>query len=257
MNLLFPNYLLSRVVAFLATTLAMSFLTNTLLGCGQQKKNGFSETELIVHYSITLLHGDSIRHNVFIDTVKILYYKEFTIYTLPPKRRMEDNSYIQGTNSYFFYKKNSPKGVWLTNLDSFTNFTHHPVDSFLEKRAFKSMKFSIPPTDTLISKDETSKTYLEKWIPKRLINENQYDTLCYYYSKNTDSINFKLSKNLDSISRYHLYKVRIIFNERFSSSYLRMLPSREYYFETKHTYITKTDTRISKINTIIQSNIVK
>ncbi len=257
MRYLFSKSSPSRVVATIATTLFLILSCMTLSFCKQKQNTGFRETELIVHYPITILNGDSIRHNVFIDSVKVLEYKELVLYTLPSKRILENNAHIQGTNSYFIYKKNSTKGVWLKTLDSLTNYTTHMVDSFLENRAFKNTKLVIPPNDTLIGKERTAEGYVEKWTPRKLISESQYDTLYYYFSKNIDSVNLKLSPVLDSISKHHLYKVRIAFNERFSSSYMRMLPKKEYYFETKHGYVKETDERISKLLFVIGSNILK
>ena len=74
---------------------------------------------------------------------------------------------------------------------------------------------------------------IEKYGMMKQGDEMSIDTIYYYYSKKMNNIEYSFSKKLDSISRKKLFKVRLLYNSKFSSSNKSVLPKREISFEIR------------------------
>lgn len=226
-------------------TALVIIISLSISSCNIVSQKSILETELITHYPITIRAENSIRQQVFVDTTRVMKFNDLILYTLPPKRRLEDNSQIVGTQSYFILKTNASHGFWFKNLDSIKTGEKHLADSFLEKRAFRTMKFATGPIDSLVESSSSNETLIEKWVPRVSQGDNMYDSICFYFNKKKLVSNVFLSPELDSLKGMHLFKVRIVYNEKFSSSNNVFLPRREFYFETAQKQILKSDKKVS------------
>lgn len=213
--------------------------------CNIVPQKSILETELITHYPITIRAENGVRQHVFVDTIRVMKFNDLTLYTLPPKRRLEDNSQIVGTQSYFILKENAIHGIWFKNLDSIRTGEKHLADSFLEKRAFRTMKFVTGQSDSLVETSSSNEILIEKWIPRASQDDNIYDSIYFYFNKKKPVSNVFLSQELDSLKGMYLFKVRVVYNEKFSSSNNVFLPRREFYFETTQKQILKSDKKVS------------
>jgi hypothetical protein len=210
--------------------------------CQSQSKlnKNFKTLQLTVNYPIITLNDDNLSFFNITDSIFINYYEDFVLYKLAPSRIFETNEKIPGTETYFVFKKKDKYGLWLSKLDSINHGKSEPVDSFLNIRAFASAKFNLTTNDSLIQSvnDKKANILQEKYIPKKRYGEFTFDSVYYYFTNDLKNFDYSFSPKLDSIRNMKLFKVRLLYNQSFSSKYNHILPKREYFFQIKEVPIT-------------------
>jgi len=179
--------------------------------------------------------NDEIKIYTLKDTILIFYYSDYVIYRLPPTVKFETDEQIKGTEPYFIYNKKDSFGIFFNSLTDSSSGITCRVDSFLFNRGFK-VKDIDRPVDSISPLMEVKKVkdgVVEKYGLIKQGDEMSIDTIYYYYSKKMNNIEYSFSKKLDSISRKKLFKVRLLYNSKFSSSNKSVLPKREISFEIR------------------------
>lgn len=218
-------------IKVLLVFLASIFLN--FVNCENKKYESYKNQvgiNLVFSYPIIQVVDNKTFFYKLIDTIPIVYYKNYRLYHLPKARILETEDKVPNDNTYFLYQKDSSYGVeFKTTNKKFNNII--VVDSFLKERAFAGAILQNGPNDTLVEiiKSENG-NLLEKYVPKEN-NNNYFDSLFFYYTNDLKSIDFSFSKKMDSLKMMKFFKVRLINNEGFSNQYNALLPKREYLFE--------------------------
>jgi hypothetical protein len=224
-----------RVVSFpfpitISATLIVSLII--CIGCRSSHINhsNLKGINLIVNYPIVIAN-EQVKISNLRDTISIIYFNDYVLYQLPGTREFETDKKIPGTETYFICRKKASNGFLFNSINDNNKGMNFPVDSFLKNRAFAGVNFDINSNDTLIEVSKEGEfSFLEKYISKT--NTETYpDSIYYYFINKFKNIDYSLSPKLDSIKGKKLYKVRLIYNNKFSSSEKVMLPKREILFE--------------------------
>jgi len=199
------------------------------------KKSNLKCLGLCFNYPLsTYKENDEIKIYSLKDTILIFYYSDYILYRLSSTIRFETGEKLKGTEPYFVYNKRDDFGFLFTSIIDSIRGIKYPVDSFLANRGLKGKDFDIP-VDSLWSLTEVIKvkedSLLEKYGSLKQGDETSIDSIYYYYSKDMNKIEYSFSKKLDSIKGMKLFKVRLLYNERVSTSNETILPKRELSFE--------------------------
>lgn len=171
------------------------------------------------------------------DTLLLSYYSDYILYRLSPTVKFETDEKIKGTEPYFIYNKKKTFGFLFTSLKDSSQGTRFPVDSFLDSRGMRNKSFDVP-ADSLwalseVVNDRRNNILEEKYALLKPGDETNIDSIYYYYSKNKNRIDYTFSKKLDSIKGMKLFKIRMLYNEKFSSVNKIILPKRELILEIR------------------------
>jgi hypothetical protein len=171
------------------------------------------------------------------DTIVIYNYLNYVLYQLPAKVVFETENKIKGTESFFIFKKDSKYGIFINSIKDSKKGEKLLVDSFLAKRALKDNRFSSIPDTTykLANTTLNNGIYIEVFLPIQKKNENIFDSIIFYYSKKYNSFEYSFSPKLDSLKQRKLFKIRLLFKEKFSPAYNAVIPQREYLYEIEPT----------------------
>lgn len=187
----------------------------------------------MVSYSLVQMPGPTL--TVLPDTIQYYYYDDYVVVGLPIRRSVENSEQILVQNifhSWFIFEKDSTWGYFFDSLSA-RNCKKMKVDSLLFSRAYAA-SFDLSK-DTLIASinDKKSGTLVEKYVPKNNYRENYFDSAFYYYSQGMRHVKYSLSTQLDSLKFQKLFKVRILYKERYSQTYGTKIPKREFSFEIR------------------------
>lgn len=194
---------------------------------------------------------DTVKIYNFKDTIFIFYYSDYILYRLSPTVKFETGEKINGTEPYFIYNKKGNSGFLFSSLKDSSQGIKFPVDSFLANRGMRSKDFDVPP-DSLwflaeVVKDK-EKSVIEKYAVVKPGNETSIDSIYYYYAKNKNDIKYTFSKKLDSIKMMKLFKIRMLYNSKFSTANKITLPKREIFFEIRDEIVSNPEEIISFID---------
>lgn len=162
------------------------------------------------------------------NTITIFYFADYTLYRLTPKRRMETNERIYGSEAFFLYKEPDLHGFWFDDLhDSIA--IRLPVDSILFARGFKPKVHELKTDTSLEYTDERlADTLIEKYSYKLAGDEEYPDSLWVYYSKKMISLRYTFSRDFDESRKSKLFKIQNIFSAKYSNKYKFHIPRREF-----------------------------
>ena len=205
------------------------------------KSERLKEISIIVNYPVVIVN-DGVHEGLNFfnlkDTVWIFFYNNDVLYRLSATTDLESNKKISGTETWFIYHKKATHGLLFNSITDTSNSLRLPVDSLLNTRAYANANFDVP-ADSLYGKvGNGNDTSVEKYFARTLHNGNYPDSLYYYFTNSFENIDYSFSRKLDSTKNMKLYKVRLLYNEGFSSSYKIMLPKREFLFEMREEAIT-------------------
>lgn len=201
------------------------------------KKNKLNSIELNFSYPVSFYKKDSeIRIYNIHDTIRIYYYKDYVLYQLSGSRKFETDELIAGTEQYFIYNSNNKFGFLFSSLKDSSLRMKIQVDSFLFDRGMKGKDFDHLPDSLWFLSDErkdNESNIVEKYASIKPGDETSIDSIYYYYSKKMNDIPYSFSKKLDSIKSMKLFRIRMIYNEKFSKTNNFVLPQREILFEIR------------------------
>ena len=215
--------------------LMIFFLSLALFACSQ--KNDVKCISLCYAFPTnSYKENDEIKIYTLKDTILIFYYSNYLIYRLPGTVIFETDEKIKGTEPYFIYNKQDSVGILFNSLTDSSSGIICRVDSFLFNRGFKVKDIDIP-VDSVWSlmeiKKDKRRILIEKYGIIKQGDELSTDSIYYYYSKRMNKIEYTFSKKLDSMKGMKLFKVRLLFNSKFSMSDKAVLPKREISFEIR------------------------
>src|SRR5215203_3698405 len=205
-------------------------------GCAAtiHKSERLKEISIIVNYPVVIVNDgvhDGINFFNRKDTVWIFYCNNNVLYRLSGATDLETDKKILGTETWFIYLKKATHGFLFNSITDTSKGLRLPIDSFLNERAYANANFDVP-ADSLYGKVENGNdTIVEKYFARTVHNGNYPDSLYYYFTNTFENVDYSFSRRLDSAKNMKLYKVRVLYNEGFSSSYKIMLPKREFLFE--------------------------
>jgi len=187
----------------------------------------------IAIYPVNLYkENETIKINSITDTVSRICSGNFILYKLPSVTEFVTGKQIKGTDPYFIYNKNCDFGYYFSKIKDTGSGKKWIVDSFLIKYARDKQVFDTP-TDSIWP--------LQKTIKNQQKDSLIFDSIYYYYTKNLNKLDYTLSKGLDSSKGMKLYKVRLIYASKFSSTYKTTLPVREFRFELREVSVENTE----------------
>jgi hypothetical protein len=225
------KFTLIRKAAY-AAFLITSVYSIVLFSCGSQ--NELQQASIVVNYPMLQLDKSEVKLTNLEDTIPLYYYKKYRLFYIPYRKTLEnDDSIVENKlmYNYFLLKDNSTQGFLFDSLSNNTNIHQIQADSFLLKRAYAA-KFDI---DTSLVKLTMSKLngnqLIEKYTLRNLSNSLSFDTMCFFYNKKYNNIKYTFSRQLDSLKQMKLYKVQLLFNEKYDSSSKILMPKRMFLFE--------------------------
>ena len=209
-----------------------------LLGSFTCSKNQpISSIELIYNYPASLYkEKDEIKIYNIQDTIRIFYYGDYVLYQLSASRKFETDEIIAGTEQFFIFKRDNKYGFLIPSIGNSALETKFQVDSFLSNRGMKGKDFDLLPDSSWSLIDETKdkeSNVIERYAPIKPGDEASIDSIYYYYTRKMNDVQYSLSKKLDSVKSMKLFKVRMIYNEKFSKPKKITLPRREVLFEIR------------------------
>jgi hypothetical protein len=195
------------------------------------------ETELHclnISYSIPLIDRDgSLIENR--DYFNIYFFENLTLFEFRNKFDSVDKDGLikKGIlNSYFAFEKGSKQGIIYDSPPGSKNDSKLSVDSMLRKRALKSMQWDkILNLKLVKSSYDNSHDVLEEVYGNQKIEKGNRDTIRLYYSKKLMTYDYTFSRELDSLKKMKLFKIRLQYEETYSKEYKITFPKRETYFE--------------------------
>lgn len=216
----------------LSLVLVLFFFTSA---CMSQKDSGrITEIRMDIHYPVMPIDEDSIR-NLY-DTVWIQYCGNEILYSLPAYRIEEVDGVVKSYSrdpNYFFYHKDSAYGFFIKHVDSSAIPLRAKVDSILSKRGFHN-EYTTRGLKYIETIRFAGKRFTEKYVYDGT-NPEAYDSVFYSYDENLNELPYSFSLGLDSIRGAKMYKVQVIFREKFYKNYNRVVPGVEYSFQYSET----------------------
>ncbi|MEO7308768.1 MAG: hypothetical protein ABIX01_00105 [Chitinophagaceae bacterium] len=211
---------------------------------------------LVVNYPNNVLIKKKLTNDNILDTIFIYNSNGFTIYKLPPHQVLETYQRLYGTEPIFIFKKGSKNGCLLGSILDASAGRQLPVDSILAANAFADVKFVVNPTDSLVETIDNghSGQFIEKFVPRADAPKDYFDSVFHYYSKSYTSLDYTFSPILDSIKGMKLYRIRLMYNEKYSEKYKITLPKREYLFNIEPLDITQSDDKIKRLFEQVKAN---
>jgi hypothetical protein len=208
-----------------------------LNGCRSIQKTGGMKISLVVNYPVVIINDgihDGVNFFNLRDTVYIFYYNNYMVYHLSGNRDLKTDEKIPGSDSWFLLHKHSISGYLFNSISDSSKGLRLPADSFLTKRAYANASFNITEKDSLVESFENKDTLIEKYFINKSNDELHPDSLYFYFCKKYKDIDYTFSPKLDSVKNMKLYKVRLLYNAKFSTTYKTALPKREYLFEIRN-----------------------
>lgn len=217
-------------------------------------KNEITKTSL--HNSFPVFKSDA---GFFIvdDSVAVINYKNYALYEFEHVFYIQNDTAIidkKVINRYFLRKEKEQYGYYYDSLNAKTG-KRVKTDSILNKKAYYNQTFYFPSIMQLISSKKNHNGYelIEKYKCKTKIDLTYPDTVIVYYSNKMKSTSFTLSKDLDSIKKLKVLKMRAIFNSQFIKGQPNKFPQYEYKFELKEDSISN----LKKYQDFIEKEISK
>lgn len=217
----------------LSVVLSISFVILGSFTCSKNYRT--NSVELIIKFPARIYkEKNEIKVYHILDTVRIFYYEDYVLYRLPGRRIFETEEIIAGTEPYFIFNRKNTHGFLFTSLKDSSLPTKLQVDSFLANRGMKGKDFDLLPDSVWSLIGETNdkeNSIVEKYVLIKPGDETSIDSISYYYTKTMDDVRYSFSKKLDSIKSMKLFRIRMVYNEKFDKHQNITLPQREIVFE--------------------------
>lgn len=171
----------------------------------------------------------------FIDDIRIYRFAPTHIWKIESDGTMTETAAIEpNSHSYFCFRAGGEKGLYFPRPKDGGKPRILPVDSILLASGFKGMMITIP--DDKLAKLKGPRIEMPFGFEERVTNsfkknETDFDSLYLTFSKNMDTRELTLSKQLDSLYGMKLIKWTMLFNEYFSPSQNRPVPKRHFSLE--------------------------
>ena len=207
----------------------------TFTGCHSQllnaKKNTIGKYQL--EYTMPIVKDDG---SVFIlnDKIQVFQNNDFSLYRLPHFYTLEkDQKLLKEETRYsvFVFKKGGRFGDYYKDDSTGSSVKKENVDSVLIQRAFSTMDFYNPELLNMINRSNDANVITQIYVPKKKEEELGYDSIYVFFNKQAVGIDYSLSKKLDTIANYKLYKFNIICSPFYSKKYSLSFPRQEFIFE--------------------------
>lgn len=221
------NIRLSRYI-LIATSMIFTGCYSQLVNA---RKGGIIKYQL--EYTIPIIKDDG---SVFIlnNKIQVLQKNSFVLYRLPYFYTLEkDNNLLKDETRYsiFVFRKGSKFGDYYKDDSTGSSVKRENVDSVLIQRAFSTMDFYIPELLNLIKRSKDADVITQIYVPKKKEEELGYDSIFVFYNRQAVGIDYSLSKKIDTIANYKLYKFNIICSPFYSKKYSLNFPRQEFIFE--------------------------
>lgn len=194
----------------------------------------------------------------YIDTITKFSYGSLVVYQLAQTREAATDEKIPGTSQYFVYKESRPKGYLFSSYNDSSLGKILNVDSMLKMSSFAEANAPVLPDSTwaIFRAEENDKkqALFEMYYAKTDNGCAACDSIYYYFDSRMNNLHHSLSHNLDSARRMKLYRIRCLFNEKFSTRDNVMLPKREFFLELFEPTVTDPKSITYFINRFKQSH---
>jgi hypothetical protein len=213
------------------TVLAVCFFC--LLACSNVNKTASSEMIKLQVTSWFEIADTTGGVNTFKDTLYVYYKDKHVLYELPYKRiYMKENKSSMGNKEfdYFIHNKGATIGWRFRLLTDMNKGRLENVDSLVKKAAFAgSATGSLIDEYTLLKeKDESTNddTFIKKYFMSLPENDNYPDTVLLCFSNKLKNIDYPLSRDLDSLTNSKLYRLKLMYRQRYYQEYKKLIPAR-------------------------------
>ena len=234
-------------VAF-ATLMLCTFVIVCCSSKNISKTPGIRKVVLI--YNLQMVTPDGQLRNVN-DSFFIFYLDDDILYQFPHIFTEENDDSITSKiikANYFIHRKGGQYGYFYDSANA-AGFKVMFVDSLLKKKAFFGNDYYDKKTDSLVETVE-DKHYplVEKYIPTTKPDLSYTDTTIFYYTNGLKNIDYSLSRQLDSIKKFKLKMVKLIYNTQYYEGYSFKVPRRVLHFELREDSIFATNAADSVFN---------
>jgi len=215
---------------------AFWILSNAFINCNQKyyHSKDVVHLRLTVNYPLVQANGNKAELQNLKDTIQIYFFNNDVLYYIPYKKTLETEEKLISEEvkySYFIYTKDSSSGFLFSSLTDTVSPKKLSVDSFLFHRAYAA-KFDLDhKLFVSVTENKKNGVRVETYVPENISNETYYDTIMFYFDKRLNDVSFSFSNNLDKLKGKKLFKIRLMYNQKFSQQYQMMIPQREMYFE--------------------------
>ncbi|KAF2081964.1 hypothetical protein [Flavobacterium sharifuzzamanii] len=227
----------SKILLAIFGLTIFSFIISSFIR--KTEKNEITKT--YIHNSFPVFKSDA---SFFIvnDSVAVINYKNYALYEFEDIFNIQNDSAIineKVINKYFLLKEKESYGYYYDSLNAKTG-KRIRMDSILSKKAYYKQTFYFPSLMQFISskKDQNGYKLIEKYKCKTKVDLTYPDTIIVYFSNKMKNTSFTLSKDLDSIKKMKVVKMRAIFNSQFIKGNPNKFPQYEYKFELKQDSIS-------------------
>lgn len=239
-----PKVLLGAFGLFMFLIILCSFIKKT-------KKNEIIKTYLC--YSFPVFKSDASYFLIY-DSIALIQYKNYMLFEFKDIYTLQnDTAIVKKTINYkyFLLKKNELYGFYYDSLNT-DICKKFKKDSILSKKAFYGQSLFNSSKMLLLNfkKNENSYNLIEKYKCKSKIDLTYPDTMIVYYTNQMKNVDFTLSKELDSIKKLKVQKIRAIYNSQFIKGTPNKFPAYEYKFELKKDTITN----LEKYSALLKKN---
>lgn len=168
-----------------------------------------------------------------IDTINVYTYKNYIFYELPYQDISIVNSKTtQKKSTYFFVRKDTAfYGYCYNHFRDNSVSVKYAADSFLRQRAYKNDFSTLPEVMVLNSARNNNEKRVEKYNLLSIEPAEMFDTVFVHYDKQFKNIQFSFAPKLDSINESKIYKVELLFNEKYSKEAKKIFPKRVFSYE--------------------------
>lgn len=234
------------VSAITCSVLALSFLF--ISSCSFSQKNKWSDVKKIYVKSlvpVVKLDGELIYYS---DSSVVTYYGDIVLYQLPfeyvkikvnevevdGQIELQDSVISEETKCFYFVVKQGLGnfGLAYNSLYDSTFYATYNKDSIIKSRVYPAFDiYSASQKNSKVKTYEHAATNSLVEVYKAPPDRDDGDTLYLYYDNRLTTVDFSLSKKLDSLHNSKLYRIKIISNEKISKAFNIKKP--EWVFDIK------------------------
>lgn len=237
--------------------LLLLIYSTILFGCNVNNKNSrVKKISFTTSFPAVKFTGELL----YLHDSTILYYSgNYFVYKLPYQMgEIKEDTIKNSTGDtilfkmeptgigylYFAGKKEDKYGYLLKSLDDKNVLKKHSVDSMIDVRGIGTLDINaVIKNAVLIDSvfDKINNKITKTYIPR--IIKDDGDTVILYFTNHIKETDFSLSKSIDSINKFKLYKISVLYNQKFSQTHNMVMPKRELSFEINE-LDAKSDTEI-------------
>lgn len=228
-----------------------------LCSCSATNKKIEKINSICIKTTYPLINPDG-RKQIIVDSTCLYNYNGYNLFQLPYRYILEDENKVLKDEiryKYFLLTNTSTHGVIYDSIFSKSGIVAK-ADTIL--RGLSNFTFdTICKLSTLykITENTNKNELLEVYIPKKIATDNIEDTAFMYYAKLYNEIKYSFSPNLDRLKGMKLFKIRLVYNSKYSESFKMHIPSREIIFEFSKIDIKNENDIINfiKVNSVVNN----